>query len=73
MKITISPLLAKIFLRFNPFKKIFVMCRGYNEDFENFTELVWQDDMNLDFYDRETYPEFQLWFIKRTNWYNFPA
>lgn len=38
-----------------------VMCRGYGEDYENLTELVWQDDKNLDFYDRETYPEFQLW------------
>jgi len=39
------------------------MCRGYSEDLENFTELVWQDDKNLDFDDKETYPEFQLWYI----------
>jgi len=39
------------------------MCRGYSEDLENFTELVWQDDKNLDFDDKETYLEFQLWYI----------
>lgn len=63
MEITISPFLAKIILRFNPFRRILVMCRGYNEDFENFTELVWEDDKDLDFYDKETYPQFQLWLM----------
>lgn len=29
----------------------------------NFTELVWQDDKDLCFYDRETYPQFQLWLV----------
>jgi len=38
-----------------------VVCKGYNEDYDNYTELVWEDDKDLDFYDRETYPEFQLW------------
>ncbi len=64
MGITISPFLAKIILRIIPyglFVRILVMCRGYSEDLENFTELVWEDDKNLEFYDRETYPEFQLW------------
>jgi len=62
MEITIKPFLAKIILRFNPFQKVLVMCKGYNEDYENFTELVYKDDRDLDFYDRETYPQFQLWF-----------
>ena len=61
METTISPFLAKIILRLNPFHRALVMCRGYSEDYENFTELVWEDDKYLDFYDRETYPEFQLW------------
>lgn len=39
------------------------MCLGYGEDFEQFTELVWQDDKDLNFYDRESYPKFQLWYI----------
>ncbi len=63
MAINLSPQFAKIVLRFNPFIRLKVMCRGYNEDLENFTELVWQDDKNLDFDDRETYPQFQLWYV----------
>ena len=39
------------------------MCRGYGEDLENFTELVWQDDRYLDFEDKEIYPQFQLWYV----------
>ena len=63
MAITINPFLAKILLRLNPFKKVLVMCKGYNEDYKNFTELVWEDDKYLDFYDSETYPQFQLWIM----------
>ena len=61
MAITINPFLAKIILRFNPFRRILVMCKGYSEDYDNFTELVWKDDSDLEFYDKETYPQFQLW------------
>ena len=63
MEIPLSPFFAKLILRFNPFSRVFVMCKGYSEDYENFTELVWGDDKNLDFYDRETYPAFQLWML----------
>lgn len=61
MAITITSFLAKIILRFNPFIRILVVCKGYNEDYENFTELVWEDDKDMDFYDEGTYPQFQLW------------
>ena len=61
MSFTIPPFLARVILQFNPFSRWMVMCRGYNEDLENFTELVWEDDKYLDFYDRETYPQFQIW------------
>ncbi|MBI2444243.1 MAG: hypothetical protein HYV42_03315 [Candidatus Magasanikbacteria bacterium] len=61
MEIPLSPFLAKLILRFNPFSRLLVMCKGYSEDYKNFTELVWKDDKILDFYDKETYPEFQLW------------
>jgi len=63
MEINVSPFLAKIILRLNPFNKLLVMCKGYNEDFDNFTELVWEDDKYLDFNDRESYPQFQLWHV----------
>lgn len=63
MEIPLSPFLAKIVLRLNPFHRVFIMCKGYSEDYESFTELVWEDDKNLDFYDREIYPAFQLWLL----------
>ncbi|OGZ45785.1 MAG: hypothetical protein A3C84_00735 [Candidatus Ryanbacteria bacterium RIFCSPHIGHO2_02_FULL_48_12] len=63
MEIPLTPFLAKIILRFNPSNHWKVMCLGYGEDFEQFTELVWRDDRSLNFYDRESYPKFQLWYI----------
>lgn len=67
MEITISPFLAKTILRFNPFSRIMVMCRGYSEDMENFTELVWDDDKHLDFNNHEDYPEFRVWITNSLN------
>ncbi len=64
MEISLSPFFAKFILRVIPYglsHRILVMCRGYSEDLENFTELVWEDDKDLDFNDKETYPEYQLW------------
>ena len=64
MEVRLSPFLAKTILRIIPYRlshRFLVMCRGYNEDFDNFTELVWEDDKCLDFCNRETYPEFKLW------------
>ena len=55
--------MAKTVLKYNPVNKIIVVCKGYNEDYDNYTELVWEDDKNLDFYDKETYPQFQLWLM----------
>ncbi len=63
MEINISPFLAKKILRLNPFNKLLVMCKGYNEDYDNFTELVWEDDKYLDFNDKISYPQFQLWYV----------
>ena len=61
MEIPLSPFFAKLVLRLNPFSRLLVVCRGYSDDYENLTELVWKDDKYLQFYDKETYPEFQLW------------
>ncbi len=66
MEINLSPFFAKFILRFIPYGlpcHVLVMCRGYSEDYENFTELVWEDDKDLDFYDKKTYPQFQLWLM----------
>lgn len=56
-------------LKLNSFRRLFIMCKGYSEDFDNFTELVWEDDKNLDFYDQEIYPEFQLWLVQRSQFF----
>ena len=61
MAFKINPFFAKLILRFNLFSCLMVMCRGYEEDDKNFTELVWEDDKDLDFYDKDSYPEFQIW------------
>ena len=61
MEIKLPPFGAKTILRINPFRRLIVVCKGYNEDYENYTELVWEDDKYLDFYDKDTYPQFQLW------------
>ena len=66
MKIKLSPFFVKFILRAIPYRlshHILVMCRDYSDDLENFTELVWEDDKYLYFYDQGTYPEFQLWLI----------
>lgn len=63
MEIKLASFFAKIILCVNPFNRLKIMCLGYNEDFENFTELVWQDDKNLDFSDKKSYPQFQLWYV----------
>lgn len=63
MHIKLTPKLTKLILRLNPFTRWKVMCCGYNEDLENFTELVWEDDKYLDFTDRKAYPQFQLWYV----------
>jgi len=61
MAISIPPAVAKLILRLNLFRNVLVVCRGYNADDQNYTELVWQDDKDLDFHDKDAYPEFQLW------------
>lgn len=60
--INLHPLIAKFILWANPFTRdVLVMCKGYNDDDANFTELVWADDRNLNFFNSVDYPEFQLW------------
>ena len=64
MVIALNSFFAKVILRIIPYglsRCILVMCRGYGEDLDNLTEIIWEDDKYLEFYDKETYPEFQLW------------
>lgn len=60
VRLPLTPTQAKEILWRNTSPAMLVMCRGYNDD-EDFTELVWEDDKHLDFGDRTSYPEFQLW------------
>jgi hypothetical protein len=59
MSVKLHPFLAKLWLRFNPFRKVLVVVKGSNEDFDYFAELIWKDDKYLDFFDRDIYPQFQ--------------
>ncbi len=61
LEIPLTPQQARAILKHNTSPDILVMCRGYNEDTEQFTELVWTDDADLDSEDQAAYPEFQLW------------
>ncbi len=61
LEIPLTPRQARAILKQNTSPQILVVCRGYNQDTAQFTELVWADDANLDFEDHTSYPEFQLW------------
>jgi hypothetical protein len=62
--VTVTPNVAKFVLQHNTSIKLLVMCRGYNENDDELTELVWEDDKDLDFHNKIDYPEFQLWWRK---------
>jgi hypothetical protein len=38
-----------------------IVCKGYDEDDDNFTGLYWSEDKDLDLSDG-TYSDFQLWY-----------
>ncbi len=61
----LTPDEARAALQSNQDPNALVMCRGYGDDDENFTELVWDDDFELDFRDSISYPEFQLWIRRK--------
>jgi len=48
MRIALSPFWAKTILMLNSFRRLLIMCKGYDGDDENFTELVWKDDKSID-------------------------
>ncbi len=61
LTLQLTPVLARAILKCNTSPDILVMCRGYNDEADQFTELVWRDDADLEFEDQASYPEFQLW------------
>ncbi len=59
--LSLHPDLVKLFLRltaFFPEKHIQVMCKGYDDDWELYTGLYWEEDKNLE---KEWYEDYQLW------------
>jgi len=60
--VSLSPTQAREILLRNTSPNLLVMCRGYNDEDDQFTELVCEEDQDLDFDDLVSYPEFQLWF-----------
>lgn len=43
-------------------KKVILVCKGYGEDYELYTELCWEEDKELDFLHDRVYKDFKLWF-----------
>lgn len=58
--IRIMKTLVKPLLWLSSFMPFIVVCKGYGEDYENYTELVWKDDCDIDFI-RDEYLDFQVW------------
>jgi hypothetical protein len=38
-----------------------LVCKGYGEDYELFTELYWDEDKELDFNNDTQYQDFRIW------------
>jgi hypothetical protein len=65
MEIKVNRIVAKPILFMTnlfPCKKIMLVCKGYGEDYEFYTELCWKEDKELDFINDKTYQDFKLWF-----------
>lgn len=64
MEININKYIVKPLLylsQFFPENKFLVVCKGYGEDYELFTQLNWQEDSELDFVKDTQYCDYQLW------------
>jgi hypothetical protein len=42
-------------------QKMLLVCKGYSEDYELFTELNWDEDKELDFNSDTQYQDFRIW------------
>jgi hypothetical protein len=64
MEININKNIVKYLLyvsQFLPENKFLVVCKGYGEDYDLFTQLNWQEDNELDFVNDTQYSNYQLW------------
>jgi hypothetical protein len=63
MIIRIPRIFVKLVLYFTSFfndNKIILVCKGYNEDYENYTGLYFEEDKEINSFD-DIYEDFQLW------------
>ncbi len=59
--INIPPKYVRFFLWLSqifPEKYLLLVCKGYDDDWENYTGLYWADDKDLEI---EWYEDYQLW------------
>lgn len=42
-------------------QKMLIVCKGYGEDYESYTELCWEEDKELDFKNDIQYQDFRIW------------
>ena len=64
MEISINKFVVRFLLflsQFFPENKFLVVCKGYGEDYELFTQLNWDEDKEFDFIKDTQYCNYQLW------------
>lgn len=64
MKLTVSRILVKpilFLLKMIRYQKIVLVCKGYGEDYELYTELSWEEDSELEFKNDTQYQDFRIW------------
>lgn len=44
---------------------VLIMCKGYGDDHEFYTQLSWKEDSDLDFATDNQYYDFELWTGKK--------
>ena len=44
-----------------PENLVLIMCKGYGDDHELYTQLCWDEDNDLDFKNDKQYYDFELW------------
>lgn len=62
--IKIPPFSVRLFLRFLSFSRssnFLIVCKGYGEDWENYTEVGWDEEKDLDV---GLYKNYQIWLKK---------
>ena len=65
MEIKVNRFLAKpilFLIKVFNIKRVILVCKGYGDDYELYTELCWEEDKDLDLFRDKVYQNFKLWF-----------